>query len=364
MTKSLSLYLDVVRFIAAVAVLFAHLALRPFTNGFTWLGTNLYGEIAVAIFFVLSGYVISHVSSQRERDAHQYVAARIGRLYSVVLIALALTVVLDSIGMVLNESFYSDQRVLWKPPSVTGYLASLLFVNEFQVFRFGGISPGTNGVYWSLSFEATYYAAAGLILFARPLFGVTFAIVLMLVAGRTITALFPLWLLGFFLYRLNTLPRLSAVPSISLVIISATAVLLSPWLIGNLPSGNFGYYFPWGRGAFNRNLVGDYIAAILFGLHLLAVKIYLFQRSLTISRDSFIRWLGGLTFPMYLLHYPVITFLSAISPWSNDTKSHLAFLTLGVIFTVIALTPLCDWLKVRIRTHILSLRVRPSGTDA
>lgn len=168
MNQSLSLYLDIVRFLAAGAVLVAHLASEPFTEGLSWHGTAVYGDLAVTIFFVLSGYVISYVTTQRERQPVHFVAARISRLYSVVIVALILTAVLDYSGAYFNEAFYAIKKVLWKSASIFGYAASFFFVNEFLVFGFNGISPGTNAPYWSLSFEATYYLVAGLFLFLRP----------------------------------------------------------------------------------------------------------------------------------------------------------------------------------------------------
>lgn len=362
MPHSLSLYLDVVRFLAAFAVLLAHLSSRPFTEGLNWRGTAAFGDLAVTVFFVLSGYVISYVTTQRERRPLLYVAARVSRLYSVVAVALLLTLALDLAGTHLNEAFYSIQKVLWKPPSIEGYLASLFFVNEFQVFGFKGISPGTNGPYWSLSFEAAYYLIAGLFLFLRPKFWIPLAILVLLLGGRTISALLPLWLLGFYLHRLphSRFPRLTTAFWLALFLSSATAVASAPTVAHLLPSDNFGYYFPWGRGSFNRNLIADYVAGSLFGVHLVAAR-ELFERSkFQLPAAQAIRLLGSLTFPLYLFHYPIICFLCAISPWASTSKTHALFVTTGVMLTVVALTPFCDRIRDHMRTQIISRFSRPN----
>ena len=154
MTPAFSLALDGVRFLAALFVLFDHLSSAPFTQNVIPARLGAYGDIAVTVFFVLSGYVIAHVVATREQNAADYAMARLSRLYSVVLPALLLTCAADALGAWLDPAFYAEQKVLWQPVSAAGYVSSALFVNEFQIFGFGGIAPGSNAPFWSLSFEA------------------------------------------------------------------------------------------------------------------------------------------------------------------------------------------------------------------
>ena len=67
-----SLYLDIVRFIAAIAVFLDHISSYPFTKNLFWSPLGSYGGIAVIIFFVLSGYVIAYVTSTREKTLFKY----------------------------------------------------------------------------------------------------------------------------------------------------------------------------------------------------------------------------------------------------------------------------------------------------
>ena len=87
MTPAFSLHLHLTRFGAALAVFFEHLASYPFTQGTLWARLSAYGTIAVRIFFLLSGYVITYVVANRERTARQYLVGRASRLYSVIPIA-------------------------------------------------------------------------------------------------------------------------------------------------------------------------------------------------------------------------------------------------------------------------------------
>src|SRR5207253_9880977 len=101
-----SLYLDGLRFTAALMVFFSHVGQYPFTARAggeappAWL--QQYGAPAVTIFFVLSGYVIAYVVATRERDARSYTISRVSRLYSVVVAALVLTLLFDTWGAAVD----------------------------------------------------------------------------------------------------------------------------------------------------------------------------------------------------------------------------------------------------------------------
>lgn len=354
MTRTSSLYLDIVRFLAALSVFLSHIASWPFTERLNWHGINAYGDVGVIIFFVLSGYVIAYVVSTREQNASEYFAARIARLYSVVLIALILTFTMDSFGQLLNPSFYEIHKVLWKPVTWSGYLASALFVNEYQAFGFHGISPGTNGPFWSLSFEATYYWIAGLFLFFRKWVAIPVSILIFSIAGKAITVLLPIWLLGYGLYHLNSLTRIPRTLARALFLISGFAIIAMPIITNYLPIGSFGFRVPWGRGQWDINIADDYMTASVFGIHLLVARDAIGE--LTINRRSiqkFIRQLGLVTFPLYLLHYPAISLVSAISPWPRSSGLTVIAITLFVTFLVLVTTPVCESFKHAIRNRLL-----------
>lgn len=350
MNSSISLYLDIVRFLAALAVFLSHVSSFPFTSGSIWWRLGSYGDIAVTVFFVLSGYVIAFVTATREKSAADYFTARLARLYSVVGIALLLTFVFDKIGMAANPAFYSIQKVLWKPESWAGYLLSSVFLNEYQIFGFNGISPGTNGPYWSLSFEATYYVVAGLMLFAPKRIWIPASVAILGFAGRTVIVLFPIWALGFMLYHWRIADRFPAIIWTLLACISAAAILATPSLVTRWPTDNLGFWFPWGRAPFNRNLLEDYFVASMFALHLISVRNLLSaQAQIQPGLVALTRWLGSQTFPLYCFHYPAICLFAALSPWGNTTLANTFFVSISTLVLVAALTPLCEFLKKRIR---------------
>ena len=355
MNLGFSLYLDVVRFTAAVAVLMSHISFSPFTENVVWRPIGLYGDAAVSLFFVLSGYVIAYVTDKSEKDFKSYTIARISRLYSVILIALPLTFMLDATGKFINPEFYNLQKVLWKPESIEGYVASFFLINEWQFFDFNGLVPGSNGPYWSLSFEATYYIAIGIALFMPRKFSWILILILLFLAGRTIAAMFPLWLLGFAIYKYNIKIQTNKFISLLLVVISILLLVVSPIL---KQYGSLGFYFPWGRGPFARALVHDYWVAFAFALNLISVKSLLdFDFSLNSGLVKIVRWLGALTFPLYCFHYPILCFFAAISFWNTSTVFAFIFESIAAIIIVICLTPITNLLKSYIR-NVLHARMR------
>ena len=362
----LSLYLDIVRFAAAVAVLADHLVSFPITGDGSprtgWQLIGNYGQTAVTLFFVLSGYVIALVVTTREKDGFSYAVSRISRLYSVVVPALLITWLCDRVGQAIDPSFYAHPKILMKPPSGEGYLASLLFVNEFRIFQFGGIVPGSNAPFWSLSFEATYYLVAGLILFARRTVAVPLSILILVCAGPTIAALLPLWALGYvgYLYR-DAAARIIRWP-VATFVASGLCILLIPLFMEPFTGSSLGLDLPFGRAEIPRDIGKDYATAIAFALHIAAAKA-MFDRheNWTISHRrtiAGIRFAGAATFPLYAMHFPLLALLAVASPFDRSSMLHIAWLGSGVAIAMIFVTPLCDKLRDRLKT---GLRMRPTG---
>lgn len=369
MPVAFSLYLDLLRFVAALMVFVGHLAKPPISRAQWGSGDPVlpvihdYGAIAVTVFFVLSGYVIAYVVATRERDGRAYAISRISRLYSVVVPALLVTWLFDAIGSTIDPAFYAEPTIFKKPPSIEGHLAGLGFVNEFQIFDFGGIVPGSNAPYWSLSFEAAYYLIAGLILFAPRYIGVLAALIVLVAGGRTIAALLPVWGLGFWLFHArDRLDRWVPLPWL-FWIGSLAAMAAIPWLLPKTPDMNFGLHFPWARGELNRNLAADYAAAVAVAVHLVAAKKLLAGRAAPRGAlEPTLRWLGAQTFPLYVVHFPAIALFGALSPWPATSPANLLFVAGSALVVVAAITPACEALKRVLRDAMLGRkRIAPTA---
>jgi peptidoglycan/LPS O-acetylase OafA/YrhL len=106
MTRTLSIYLDLVRLLAALLVLLSHASLDRFGGAWLQPAFARAGTPSVIAFFVLSGFVISWTAETRERTFATYLINRLARLWSVVLPALLLTAVVDAIGRTIYPTIY------------------------------------------------------------------------------------------------------------------------------------------------------------------------------------------------------------------------------------------------------------------
>ena len=353
MNKATSLYLDAARFIAALAVLESHLASnrRWMLGGLPWQLTTI-GVPAVAVFFVLSGYVIAHVLATRERDLVSYTASRFGRLYSVVLPALLLTFVCDHldalrmpIGSLPQDYSHADQGLR--------YLATGLFVNRYWVIAgYGGLEPGTNIPFWSLSFEVAYYIAIAAIVFGRGLPRALLLAALCLLAGPMILLWSPLWFLGYALYRRHERLRLKRATALGLWLAGAALCMLSvsigAWLLPfshAFLAPDFVHARPihhvadWQSAEF----LAAYASGIGFALSLIAVlNLSKLLEPVLSPAAGAIRWLGSLTFALYLFQRPLLMFFESHPVAAPHSALEWIWVHGGIFFVVATLGHFCE----------------------
>ena len=79
MNKTTSVYLDLVRFLAAAMVLLIHANHPKFTDGWLFSFRNA-GNDTVMLFFVLSGFVIAYCVDHRDKLLLSYTVSRLSRL--------------------------------------------------------------------------------------------------------------------------------------------------------------------------------------------------------------------------------------------------------------------------------------------
>jgi peptidoglycan/LPS O-acetylase OafA/YrhL len=349
MNRETSIYLDLVRIMAAGLVFLAHASWRQNSGGVLWQLED-HGREAVDVFFVLSGFVIGHVVATREQSPLAYTVHRAARVWSVALPALALTFLLDRLGHSLRPELYQAWCCAGEHGGDWSFVTGLFFVGDVWGHH---PPPGSNVPWWSLGYEVWYYVAFALLVFLRRSWGAVAAALAMAVAGPGIAALFPLWLLGFFCHFLCTRHR------------PRPAVGIALWALG---LGGLGlvvaagtryheiydpFAFTWTR--FNDYGL-DYAVGGLFALHLLGF------RALSAARPGLLRdvarparWLSGATFTLYLLHLPLIHALVAVSPWHADTWRTRLLVYLGTPLLVLLLAEVTERRKTAWRQAIARL---------
>ncbi len=311
MNRETSIYLDLVRLSAAVTVFLSHAAWRHSSGGLLWQFEG-HGREAVDVFFVLSGFVIGYAVDGRERSAVEFGVNRLARLYSVALPAIVLTFILDGIGRSWRPDLYRGWCCDISGSEATQYLSSSVFLNEIWWLH---APPGSDVPYWSLGFEALYYAAFGGAWFMRKPWNLLAAAIVMAVAGPGIAVLFPLWLIGLACYRLCA--RRPPGCRLGIVLFAGSLLGLAANIVWGSRYGEIYGEFEL-TAARMHDYVQDYIVGLLFAANLVGFRAIsgLFPGTLErVARP--IRWLAGATFTLYLLHQPLIHFLVAVAPWSE-----------------------------------------------
>lgn len=188
MAPLLSTYLDLLRFAAALVVFLAHAHRGDLTGGLPVLWRVAERDTdAVMVFFVLSGFVIAYVSRHQERTLRSYALARFSRLWSVAIPALLLTLGLDILGRGLAPGLYTAEVASSDHP-VLRFLVSAVFANELW---WSSVRFGSNGPYWSLGYEAWYYAIFGAWLYLAGRLRALVVLGLCLVVGPKVLLLLP-----------------------------------------------------------------------------------------------------------------------------------------------------------------------------
>jgi peptidoglycan/LPS O-acetylase OafA/YrhL len=336
MSRAFSLYLDVVRFLAAMLVLLYH-ANWIYRPGFVI--TSL-GHEAVVIFFVLSGFVIAYVADTREQDFRGFMVARAARIFSVAIPAIILTATLDLVGFQINELAYPEGYRAWDLP-VIRVITSTLFLNEIWAL---GIQLFTNVPYWSLNYEVWYYVLFGVLFFFEGrrkwfAFGL-----LCLLLGPKIILLLPVWWMGVWIYRSPSLVQMSVASAWLCLILS----LLGGYLYIHFNIGQWG----WGtlqewlgddlhlELSFSRQFISDYYLGIVLSLHFVSLRVLLARVGEVPGRlQSTIRYLAGATFSIYLFHQPLLWFYSASFSWvAEGIPRYLVVVPFTIVSTYVLAT--------------------------
>jgi peptidoglycan/LPS O-acetylase OafA/YrhL len=194
-------------------------------------------------------------------------------------------------------------------------LYALTFTNELW---FSSVRLGTNGPYWSLGYEFWFYvlfAAATYLGGARRLIWVA---LLALVAGPKILLLMPSWLVGVWIWRQLRAGSLGWSRGTALAAAVLPPVLYGAALSAGIPHDLYRLTtVPLGPEAaaalqFSDEFVWNGILGVLVGCHFLGMaELLCSSQGLGPRIEQAIRWPAGLTFTIYLLHYPVLHFLAA-----------------------------------------------------
>tara|TARA_R110001599_G_scaffold43353_6_gene129843 strand:- start:6608 stop:7744 length:1137 start_codon:yes stop_codon:yes gene_type:complete len=349
MTRGFSLYLDALRFLAALVVFASHMGYYRFTHGnMQWIRDLNLGSDAVVVFFVLSGFVIAYTTLTKDRGPTAYAEARFARLYSVVIPALIFTFALDGLGSWLMPHAY----VGWwyngedRPGQL---MRALTFTTQIWI---DNTRVGSNGPFWSVAYEAFYYAGFGVAVFCRGRTRVLLLSLMALLVGPRVLLLAPCWLLGVGLQQLIARGHAAG---LSRTI--AWILTLAPW---SLYAGALGLDVPARLTQITYELLGEaitpnalfgfsdefiwnFLIALLMALHFMGV--YSLARNadwIGPRMEKAIRWSAGATFSLYLFHYPILTFLHGLPAYDSANPLHAWLMAVTTLVACFALAELSE----------------------
>ena len=332
MNKSVSIYLDLVRFLAALMVVFAHFNALVFGRELPGFIFN-HGREAVAVFFVLSGFVIRHIQKSREPNFRSFTVARLARLYSVVLLAVVVTVLADFVGN-LNAEYRQSMNfaVFYDPVSVKSVISNLTFTNELWGSH---LILGANEPFWSLGYEAMYYVLFAVITFSSGKlrwFGMT---IWLMIVGPFVAMYFPLWYLGCLTYdKLSTskeygVDKFFAKYSFYIFLATIFVYFFVRHTIGKHASN---MYSSWSLASNLVNFLYFLLLGLIASVNILAVSHMSNKRLDILFRyEKYIRWLAGSTFTLYLMHQPLLVVMKYILP------SEVLYMNRGVLIFVLTI---------------------------
>lgn len=339
MNPVLSIWLDLSRVVAALAVFIGHsrsFELTPDVISATW---HRSADDAVIAFFVISGAVIAHATQGAHMTARAYFLARASRVYSVALPALLFAWCVDHLGMHFDPAFYASEYLYNWP--LARFVFHALFLGESWS---GPRQPFSMAPYWSLAYEVWYYVLFGCLTLLRGRARWLGAGSALLVMGPQLWLLLPTWWLGVWLYR--QLPRLQLNHSAARLLMLSCALGYGAFVGFGLrdlsDAASTDLYAAVGlqrATPFSADsaphALSDYVVAATFAAF--AIGAASCGVAFAASAQRVIRALAGYTFTFYLSHFPLLALLKAAGIHHPGWPSYVALLAgVGVITWALA----------------------------
>lgn len=305
-----SVYLDAMRFAAALVVFFthAHHFLLPDLD----LGPLTWGREAVTVFFVLSGFVISYVAGTKEARPGDYATARSARIFPVAALAIVVTILCDALGNAVNPAYYVDINAkfngFYVPATLPAIASYLTFTNQLWCAH---VVVGSDEPFWSLGFEVQYYLFFFLVTYLEGRRRVALTLAWAVLVGPKILLYLPIWLMGVLAQRIVLRQRAPNVRLGALLSLLSLALFLATKSVLGDFAANMYKTYPLDREILNFvyfSLIGLSVAILIVGASLALDALPPLRPAAT----RVVRWLAGGSFTLYLVHQPLLLLASAL----------------------------------------------------
>jgi peptidoglycan/LPS O-acetylase OafA/YrhL len=344
--------LDAFRGVAALSIVFWHWQHFFFKNGAPgpgvrpWHGFFLlfygYGQLAVELFFALSGFIFFWLYAQPIADravtARDFFLRRFSRLVPLHLVTLFLVV----LGQFAYRHHFGSDFV-YPNNDLQHFVPNLLLVSAWGL----GYSHSFNGPIWSVSVEFALYLLFFLLCRTVPIR----ALVLLAVSalgyfllaqwempiGRGMIAFF----LGGCVYRAYAWSlRSGTATKLATWLLWLTAALWAGALLAVYTPSFHLDAWPWIRANHLVAMIGP--AVLLFPITILTLALAETQRGAFWKRTSY---LGDLSYSLYLLHFPLQLTFALVAGWLSVDRAFFSTPGALVLFFVVLLP--VSWLSYR-----------------
>lgn len=282
--------INTMRFLAAILVLLYHFTFIFYFAKTTHVDMPIfryfsqYGYLGVELFFIISGFVIS--LSAENRNAFGFFKSRVGRLYPLFWVSVAITgIFLFFGGGIINANITIPQ-----------FLLNLTMLSQLIPTRYGiGLLDPS---YWTLAIEIKFYAIVFVLLLLKQFKRIESLSLIASSALMLAMLLFNLpltwasyFLAGIFFYKIYR----NGMTNWRIYGLCSTFFISIHFALARIPS-------------FEKNFAGTSFSPTIIVLHILAFYIFFLLVSLNklrVPNNAYINILGLLTYPAYLLHQQV-----------------------------------------------------------
>lgn len=323
MNPSTSYFLNASRWIAALLVLVGHIrnlilvdyALVEHKSSalqLLYLVTG-FGHEAVVLFFVISGFLVGGLTWKKWRqqgcEICNFMVARISRIYTVLVPALAMGIALDSVGLgMFNASELYTNAARFHTGSIPDSVGVLDWMtvlgNLFMLQTVAVDVAGSNGPLWSLANEWWYYcifACVGIAAYGKSWWRSAFAIVaivLLVVLPLKMTLWGLIWVVGIAAHKWIESARLRPHPALGLGTL-ALVLVISRQSHGSQILGT------------GHEMLEGFLKDLVVGLGYAIALASTSRIKNSIAFFGMHRKLADFSFTTYLFHFPLMLFFVA-----------------------------------------------------
>lgn len=354
MNKVSSVYLEILRIIAALYVFLYHFSTERFNDSPVFVagvkdhfGLKYFSaHFFVIVFFVLSGFLITMSAKRPDTTFKSFLTARLGRLYSVLLPALLFSFLV--FGFLVHFRHVAPSSLADSDHMVARFFVNLAFLTQSWSLC---STPPLNNPFWSVNYELMYYLMMGSLVLLGGRRKIWMFILFALVAGPKILLLFPAWLVGSALYFASKKMLLNR--NVSATIFLATLAAIFYFMLwparfplvkstGDDVLFNQTLFFSW-------NYQSDYLFSLLVAINIYAffgvskaisgwIESNIFDRLYKLVMRT-----GNCTYTLYLFHLPLLYLFAFALPYNKFSPLHQAGLALLVIASVSLIARVTEW---------------------